>query len=126
MKKIIILFLSVLLLGTLKNATAQDNTPVRPEAPYLTNKNIPAFNLLLADGKNFTQNNIPTIKVRKIWYLISKTDTDIEEISNPESLQLLVNELVVNMEDKYIETFSGENSRVPELIKYKWFLNYYR
>jgi len=68
MKKIIILFLSLLLLGTLKNATAQDNTPVRPEAPYLTNKNIPAFNLLLADGKNFTQNNIPTSKYTLIIY----------------------------------------------------------
>ena len=68
MKKISNLFLAVLLLGVLNNATAQENIPVRPDAPYLTNKNIPAFNLLLIDGKNFTQNNIPTSKYTLIVY----------------------------------------------------------
>ena len=68
MKKITILFLAVLLMGTNKPATAQDNTPVRPDAPYLTNKNIPAFSLLLTDGKNFTQNNIPNSKYTLIIY----------------------------------------------------------
>ena len=62
MKKRTLLFLAVLFLGTLNYAAAQDNIPVRPDAPYLTNKNIPAFNLLLVDGKNFTQTNIPTSK----------------------------------------------------------------
>jgi thiol-disulfide isomerase/thioredoxin len=68
MKKISNLFLAVLLLGVLNNATAQENIPVRPDAPYLTNKNIPAFNLLLIDGKNFTQNNIPDFKYTLIIY----------------------------------------------------------
>lgn len=84
--------------------------------PLSMDINIDALNL----------NNNFLVMVRRIWYLISKEDTIIEEISNPESLQLLVNELVVGLEDKYIETFSGENSRVPELIKYRWFLDYYR
>jgi thiol-disulfide isomerase/thioredoxin len=68
MKKTTLLFLAVLLLGVINNATAQDNTPVRPDAPYLTNKNIPAFSLLLADGKNFTQAEIPTSKYTIIIY----------------------------------------------------------
>jgi thiol-disulfide isomerase/thioredoxin len=67
MKKIISFFAAILLLGA-QQLLAQDNTPVRPDAPYLTNKNIPAFSLLLANGENFTQNNIPTSKYTIIIY----------------------------------------------------------
>jgi len=68
MKKIISLFFVAMLFGAFQKISAQDNTPVRPDAPYLTNKNIPAFSLLLADGKNFTQSNIPTSKYTIIIY----------------------------------------------------------
>ena len=50
MKKLISLFFVAILFGAFQKVIAQDNTPVRPDAPYLTNKNIPAFSLLLADG----------------------------------------------------------------------------
>ena len=68
MKKLTIFFIAMLCLGAHTQLVAQDNTPVRPDAPYLTNKNMPAFNLLLIDGKNFTQNNIPTSKYTIIIY----------------------------------------------------------
>jgi thiol-disulfide isomerase/thioredoxin len=68
MKKIILLFLAVLLLGAIKNVTAQDNTPVRPDAPYLTNKNIPDFALLLTDSSRFNNNNIPNSKFTILIY----------------------------------------------------------
>ena len=68
MKKLILVIIATLLFGGLTQLTAQENTPVRPDAPYLTNKNIPAFSLLLADGKNFTQNDIPSSKYTIIIY----------------------------------------------------------
>jgi len=68
MKKLTLVFVALLFLGAVTQIAAQDNTPVRPDAPYLTNKNIPAFSLLLADGKNFTQNNIPASKYTIIIY----------------------------------------------------------
>ena len=68
MKKMTIFFIAMLCLGANTQLAAQDNTPVRPDAPYLTNKNIPAFSLLLADGNNFTQNNIPNSKYTIIIY----------------------------------------------------------
>ncbi len=68
MKKLTIFFIAMLCLVANTQLVAQDNTPVRPDAPYLTNTNIPAFSLLLADGKNFTQNNIPTSKYTIIIY----------------------------------------------------------
>lgn len=68
MKKITLLFVAILFLGGFTQIAAQDNTPIRPEAPYLTNKNIPAFSLLLADGKNFTENNIPKAKYTILIY----------------------------------------------------------
>lgn len=68
MKKLILVIIATLLFGGLTQLTAQENTPVRPDAPYLTNKNIPAFNLLLADGKNFSQNDIPSSKYTIIIY----------------------------------------------------------
>jgi thiol-disulfide isomerase/thioredoxin len=68
MKKITLLFLAVLLLGAIKNVTAQDNTPVRPDAPYLTNKNIPDFALLLTDSSRFNNNNIPNSKFTILIY----------------------------------------------------------
>jgi thiol-disulfide isomerase/thioredoxin len=68
MKKIIFLFLAVLLVGTFQLVKAQDNTPVRPEAPYLSNKNIPDFNLILTDSSGFSQNNIPKAKFTIIIY----------------------------------------------------------
>ena len=68
MKKLTLVFVALLFLGTFMQIAAQDNPPVRPDAPYLTNKNIPAFSLLLADGKNFTQNNIPASKYTIIIY----------------------------------------------------------
>jgi thiol-disulfide isomerase/thioredoxin len=67
MKKIISLVAAVLLLGA-QQLLAQDNTPVRPDAPYLTNKNIPTFNLLLTDSSNFSQSNIPKAKYTIIIY----------------------------------------------------------
>ncbi len=68
MKKLILVIIATLLLGGLTQLIAQENTPTRPDAPYLTNKNIPAFSLLLADGKNFTQNDIPSSKYTIIIY----------------------------------------------------------
>jgi peroxiredoxin len=68
MKKLTIFFIAMLCLGANTQLAGQDNTPVRPDAPYLTNKNIPAFSLLLADGNNFTQNNIPNSKYTIIIY----------------------------------------------------------
>ena len=68
MKKLISLFFVAILFGAFQKVIAQDNTPVRPDAPYLSNKNIPAFSLLLADGKNFTQNDIPSSKYTIIIY----------------------------------------------------------
>jgi thiol-disulfide isomerase/thioredoxin len=68
MKKLTPLFVAILFLSAFTQIAAQDNTPIRPDAPYLTNKNIPAFNLLLIDGKIFTQNNIPTSKYTIIIY----------------------------------------------------------
>lgn len=68
MKKLTLLFIATLFLGGFTPLMAQDNAPVRPDAPYLTNKNIPAFSLLLADGKNFTQTEIPTSKYTIIIY----------------------------------------------------------
>jgi thiol-disulfide isomerase/thioredoxin len=67
MKKITSLFAAILLLGA-QQLLAQDNIPVRPEAPYLTNKNIPAFNLLLTDGSSFSEKNIPTSKFTIVIY----------------------------------------------------------
>ncbi len=68
MKKLILVIIATLFLGGLTQLIAQENTPTRPDAPYLTNKNIPAFSLLLADGKNFTQNDIPSSKYTIIIY----------------------------------------------------------
>lgn len=68
MKKLILVIIATLFLGGLTQLIAQENTPTRPDAPYLTNKNIPAFNLLLADGKNFSQNDIPSSKYTIIIY----------------------------------------------------------
>ena len=68
MKKLILVIIATLFLGGLTQLIAQENTPVRPDAPYLTNKNIPAFSLLLADGKNFSQNDIPSSKYTIIIY----------------------------------------------------------
>ena len=68
MKKLTIFFIAMLCLGTLTQLAAQDNAPVRPDAPYLTNTNIPVFSLLLADGKSFTQKDIPNLKYTIIIY----------------------------------------------------------
>ena len=68
MKKIISLFIVAILFGAPQQVTAQDNAPVRPDAPYLTNKNIPEFNLLLTDSSNFSQKNIPKSKYTIIIY----------------------------------------------------------
>ncbi len=68
MKKLILVIIATLFLGGLTQLIAQENTPTRPDAPYLTNKNIPAFSLLLADGKNFSQNDIPSSKYTIIIY----------------------------------------------------------
>ena len=68
MKNLSLLLMTLLLMGVTEFATAQDNTPVRPDAPYLSNKNMPAFTLQLSDGKSFTQNNIPNSKYTLIIY----------------------------------------------------------
>jgi thiol-disulfide isomerase/thioredoxin len=68
MKKIISLFFAAMLFCASQKVTAQDNAPVRPDAPYLTNKNIPNFTLQLTDSSSFSYLNIPKSKYTIIIY----------------------------------------------------------
>ena len=64
--------------------------------------------------------------VRKLWFLISQEIENLEGINNTSDLQLIVDDVIPNLEDIFIETFSGVASKVSEVFKYKWFFNYYK
>ena len=64
--------------------------------------------------------------VRKLWFLISKKIQNLIGINHATDLQPIVDEIIANESLIFIETFSGETSKVSEVYKYKWFYDYYR
>ena len=64
--------------------------------------------------------------VRRLWHLIAKKIDTLDEILNQNTLQNILDELIINEGEKYIETFTGETSKVSEVYRYKWFFNYYK
>lgn len=64
--------------------------------------------------------------IRRLWHLIAKNIESLDEIINANTFQNIVDEIIVNEGEKYIETFSGESSKVAVIFQYKWFFNYYR
>jgi hypothetical protein len=64
--------------------------------------------------------------IRKLWFLISKKLENLAGINDAVQLQSMVDEVIYNENERFIETFSGEASKVSELFKYKWFFNYYK
>ena len=64
--------------------------------------------------------------VRKLWFLIAKKIQTLAVINNVADLQTIVDELIATENEKFIETFSGDASRVSEVLKYRWFFDYYK
>lgn len=64
--------------------------------------------------------------IRRLWHLITHKVESLDEIINTNSLQIIIDEIIINEEEKYIETFYGESSKVSVVFKYKWFFNYYK
>jgi len=60
MKKIILSLLTILIIGQ-TSAQSLDVKP-DPNAPYLKDKNLPAFTLNLIDGREVTNKTIPKYK----------------------------------------------------------------
>jgi hypothetical protein len=64
--------------------------------------------------------------IRKLWYLIAKKMETLIGLNNKEDLQTIVDEIIANEDEKFIETFSGAASRVSEVFHYRWFFDYYK
>lgn len=84
------------------------------------------FDGSLIDIDPLNLNNDFLKMVRKLWFLIARREATIAHITTAGELQLVVDEIISNEEDKFIETFTGPSSRVPDLIKYSWFFDYFK
>lgn len=64
--------------------------------------------------------------IRRLWHLLTHKIESLDEIININILQTIVDEIIINEGEKYIDTFSGESSKVSVIFQYKWFFNYYK
>lgn len=67
--------------------------------------------------------------IRKTWKGIAKKIDSLEQISDENELQNIINIIFSDIdeyEEKYIETFKKIPKNIKVLYKYKWFFDYYK